>query len=300
VPHSEVATTISTATVGDTQNEFARSALRSQRQRLAAVLRGLADDAWTVQSRCTEWSVHEVVRHLCDVSVRATAILQGEVPVDVDSEGVDPRTAPVAWLADFPDGPPQATCAAFEEASAEVLGEVDRHVRDATGVEVPWFYGPVPWSIAALHLFWDAWVHERDILVPLRRAHESPTVESRAAATYGLTMGCLPAIVLGAPLDETVVLSGNGGGMFRLHVHTDRPSGRQLRLAGYRAAGNVTITAGNGDGDRAGPQPLRGRLVDVIDSLVGRGADLNEVLHGPPERVERLGMLRAFMLPPVA
>ena len=136
--------------------------------------------------------------------------------------------------------------------------------------------------------------------MPLRGPHEAPAVESRAAATYGLLMGCLPAIVAGAPLDETVDLAGDGGGMFRLEARNGQPDGRQLTMAGYRAAGKVAITVGDGDGDRFDVDPLRGRLADVVDSLVGRGPELTEVLHGPPERVQRLGTLRRFMLLPAS
>jgi hypothetical protein len=149
-----------------------------------------------------------------------------------------------------------------------------------------------------LHALWDAWVHERDILLPLRRRCESPAVESRAAATYGLTIGCVPIGLAGTPLDETVVLAGDGGGMFQLEVRDCRQNGRQLAAFDYHAAGKVTITVGDGDGSDI--EPLRGALAGVVDSLVGRGPELTEVLHGPPERVERLGMFRAFMLLPVS
>src|SRR5947207_2641424 len=115
------AVTVSTAAAGEGQNEFAGDALRSQRQRFAALLRGLGDDAWTAQSRCTEWSVHEVVRHLCDLTMKSTAILRGQLPDDVDREGVDPRTAPVAWLARSAGEHPHDTLVAFEDSSAELL-----------------------------------------------------------------------------------------------------------------------------------------------------------------------------------
>src|SRR5207249_3751140 len=193
---------------------------------------GLDEDAWTAQSRCTDWSVHEVTRHLCDVTLKSTALLRGELPEDVGSESVDPRTTPVAWLTRSAGEHPHDTLAVFEDASTELLDEVDRHVRDATDADVQWLYGPLPWSIAVLHVFWDAWVHERDIVVPLRGPHEAPAVESRAAATYGLLMGCSPAIVAGAPLDETVDLAGDGGGMFRLEARNGQPNGRQLTMAG--------------------------------------------------------------------
>src|SRR5439155_7511650 len=108
----------------EAQNQLARDALRSQRQRFAALLGGLDEDAWTAQSRCTDWSVHEVTRHLCDVTLKSTALLRGELPEDVGSESVDPRTTPVAWLTRSAGEHPHDTLAVFEDASAELLDEV--------------------------------------------------------------------------------------------------------------------------------------------------------------------------------
>lgn len=276
------ALTVSTARASDAQNEFVRNALRSQRSRLAALLRNLDDDAWTAPSRCTAWNAHEVVRHLCDATRACTVLLRGELPEGI--EGFDPRTTPDAWLARSAHETPHDTVEVFETTSTELLDEVDRHVRDATSDPVPFLYGPVPWSIAVLHVVWDAWVHERDVLLPLQRGHESPAIESRAAAAYGLLLGCSPAMLQGTPLDECVVLDGAGGGTFRLDSHDNA----------------ITITVDGGDSDVSTAEPLRGALGDVVDSLVGRGPELTEVLRGPQERVQRLGLFRAFMLPPVS
>lgn len=191
---------------------------------------------------------------------------------------------------------PRDTLAVFEDATAELLAEVDRHLGAAADVQ--WLYGPVPWSIAALHVFWDAWVHERDILIPLGQPQDSPAVESRAAATYGLLMAALPTLAVGRSLDETVVLAGDGGGVFRLEAHGDMQSGRQFTMAGYPAEGTIWITVDDGHSTGREAELLGGTLINVVDSLVGREPELTEALQGPPERVQRLSMLRAFMLSP--
>jgi len=140
-------------------------------------------------------------------------------------------------------------------------------------------YGTVHWSIIGLHVFWDAWVHERDIVVPLGRVHDSPAIESRAAATYGLVMSGVPFALLGLPRGETVVLDGDGGGLFELEVDD----------------GCVTVRARGGED---ASNALRGALPSAVDSLVGRAPDLGEVLQGPAERVEALGQMRRFMMTP--
>ena len=280
-PASPPAFIVSTATAHEGQNAFVRDALRSQRQRLAGLLGSLDDDEWTAQSRCTEWTVHEVVRHLCDATLRCTVLLRGGIPEGVDH--FDPRTTPIAWLARSAGERPHDTLVAFEDASTELIDEVDRHFRDATNAHLPFLYGPVPWSVAVLHMVWDAWIHERDIVLPLGRRHGSPVVESRAAAGYGLMVSCWPLMVGGTQLDESVVLAGDGGGSFRLATH----------------AATVTTTLDGADG-WSHSEPLSGALDDVVDSLVGRGPELTEVLSGPAERVQPLGALRALMLLPVS
>jgi uncharacterized protein (TIGR03083 family) len=290
---------VTTGIATEAQNSLAHDALQSQRQGFTTLLRGLDDDDWTAPTRCTEWTLHEVVRHLCDVTLKATALLRGALPEDIGTTNVDPRTSPDEWLARSAGEQPQETVQTFETASSELLEQVARHLSQSSNAEVAWLYGQVPWSIAVLHVFWDAWVHERDILLPMGRSHESPALESRAAAAYGFTMSCLPALVTGSGIEETVVLSGAGGGVFVLEAGSAGPHPRQLTAAGFPATGQVTITISDSEVDDTA-QPLLGSLVEVVDSLVGRGQALDEVLRGPSERVRPLELFRNFLLRPVA
>jgi uncharacterized protein (TIGR03083 family) len=273
--------TVTTGSATEAQARFARDALRSQRRRLFDLFSGFDEETWTAPTRCTEWSVHEVVRHLCDVTLKWRALLRGASPQSLGFEGFDPRTTPVDWLERSATERPADTVRVFERASAELLDEVDQRTECNAADQLPFLYGTVPWSIVVLHGFWDAWLHERDIVIPMGRLHESPEIESRAAATYGLVMSCVPFALFGTPFDETVVLDGDGGGLFQLEARES------------------TVTTWVG-GDEDSRDPLRGALPDVVDSLLGRGPQLTAVLHGPAERVEALGTLRQFILAPVA
>jgi hypothetical protein len=91
----------------------------------------------------------------------------------------------------------------------------------------------------------------------------------------------VPFRLLGTPCKETLVLEGDGGGRFRLEVRDE----------------TVTVTV---NGEEETGEALRGALPGVVDSLIGRAPDLGEVLHGPAERVQQLGMLGRFMRMPVA
>jgi hypothetical protein len=224
--------------------------------------------------------VHDVVRHLCDVTTKWHALLRGE-PLESSGlgEGFDPRATPMTWMERSTGEGPADTLRLFEQASAELLDEVDRRVNSGAADQIPFPYGTVPWSVIALHVFWDAWVHERDIVVALGRTHESSELESRAAAIYGLVMSGVPNGLLGTPLDETIALDGQGGGLFELEVR----------------GATVTVRAG---GEQDARDALRGPLPGVVDSLIGRDPNLADVLHGRAERVEALGKMRRFMLTP--
>ena len=273
--------TVTTGYANESQARFARDALRSQRQRLAELFRGFDDETWAARTLCPEWNVHEVVRHLCDVTLRFHALVRGEPPEQAGTEGLDPRTTPAAWLARSATERPSDTIGVFERASGELLDDVERLTEGGGSDRCVMPYGEVPWSIVVLHVFWDAWVHERDILVPQGRSQDSPEVESRAAAAFGLFVSGLPSKLLGTTIDEVVVLNGTGGGVFALGVRDDTIT--------------VTISA---DADGKAADALRGDLPDVVDSLIGRGPTPSEALHGPAERAERLGGMRRFMRTP--
>ena len=67
-----------------------------QRQRFAAVLQDFAPGDWAAPTRCTDWSAHDVVRHLCDAN--AIAAGTGEHALDL-AAGYDPRITPHEWMA---------------------------------------------------------------------------------------------------------------------------------------------------------------------------------------------------------
>ena len=56
------------AGVCDFDPEHLLDVFGQQRQRFVAVLRGFGPDDWAAPTRCTDWSAHDVVRHLSRVS----------------------------------------------------------------------------------------------------------------------------------------------------------------------------------------------------------------------------------------
>jgi uncharacterized protein (TIGR03083 family) len=146
-----------------------REPMVRQRRRFAAMLAELDDDQWRAPSRCAGWSVQDVVAHLVGVNAfwRASiaAGLGGaptRVLVDFDPVGtpqlmIEPMRvlAPHAVLLQFVES---------NEALLEVVEGLDANGWTALAESPP---GHLPIRLIAQHALWDAWIHERDVALPL-------------------------------------------------------------------------------------------------------------------------------------
>jgi len=172
-------------------------------RRLLATLGGLDADQWSAPSRCAGWATRDVVSHLITVdgfwaaSIGAgragqpTRFLVGFDPVATPAQLVEaaaPRTDP-ELLADLAAGTDQLA------ASLDGL--------DAGGwarvAEAP--PGHLAISEVVVHALWDAWIHERDICLPLGIAVPEEPDEVAAALAYAAAVG--PALLAGAGATRT-------------------------------------------------------------------------------------------------
>src|SRR5262249_8679146 len=189
----------------DLDPEHLLDVFREQRQRFVAVLRGFGPDDWAAPTRCADWSVHEVVRHLCE----GNAIAAGTVDRTVDvTAGFDPRITPRGWLTASAEELPDATLGRLMATTEKllVLGR-DRLARSRRfDVRLP--YGPMDWTVLVLHVFWDSWIHERDVL--LARGTEHPTADDATSyvTAYGLFLAAAVASMFGDPVQEKLKLVG--------------------------------------------------------------------------------------------
>ena len=266
---------VATATRSGVTGDFAAllDALRAQRARVVELGRGLSAEEWRAPSRCTEWNVHEVVRHLVDVKGRIPSVLRGEPTGDTE---FDPNTTPKRWLEETAGLTPADTCDELERTTATQVQAIEEFARSGADRCIPGAYGDLHWTMFVLHVFWDSWLHERDVVLPLGRPHDSSEIENRWAAAYGVSIAAVPTLMIepGVRVGERIGLQGAGGGAFALDV-----------LGEVRVSFDGAIQ----------PDDLRGELGPVLDSMAGRGPELDEVLHGPSERVARLAYVRAFL-----
>ena len=139
-----------------------------QRRRLAATTGGLTDTEWAHPSRCEGWSARDVIG------------IHGTNAFWTQSIAAGLRGEPTRFLATFDPvtSPARSVARSQQLSSAEVR---DRFIESTDALctlleslgtddwtllaEAP--PGHVTISAVAHHALWDAWVHERDILLPL-------------------------------------------------------------------------------------------------------------------------------------
>ncbi len=245
-----------------------------QRRRFVAVLREFGPGEWAAPTRCAGWSAHDVVRHLCDGTPAIAA--------DVDDRtfdlaaGFDPRTTPRRWMAASADEPPGATLDRLEAMTEDALTAAHDRVARGRRFEIPLPYGrKADWTVLTLHIFWDSWIHERDVLLARGAEHPTGGDATGYAAAYGLFLAAAVARLFGHRVRQRLELGGRGGGVFDLD---DR--------------GAVTLTATLGVA-LGGPV-----AAEVVDALAGR-TEVTAVLGELPAGVRTaLTCLAAFFNAP--
>ncbi len=219
------------------------------------------------------WTVADVLRHgvWADDALRRTWAGDRSLV-----EGFDPRRTPDEFVRAERAVPDAEVAGRFCASSAEMVAELESAGPDRFGAPALSPIGDVPWWLAAVHLGWDAWIHERDVLVPLGLAGAGDPSEANTMLAYGLV---LASFFAGRdPLDVAV-------GPVRL-----------------RRGGGTTeawaVGADDGRPGTGGAAELSGDPAATVDALSGRGR-LPDVLAGAPEVVTRLGgMARYFAAVP--
>jgi uncharacterized protein (TIGR03083 family) len=228
-----------------------------QRLRFLGVLQGFGAEDWAAPTRCTDWSAHEVVRHLCDANAIGIAVSSEDGILDV-TEGFDPRTSPRRWLASSAGESPSATLDRFVATTSELLALAHDRLAQGRGFDVRLPYGPMDWTVLLLHGFWDSWIHERDVLLARGAEHPTDGDATAYATAYGLFITAAVASMFGSQIHEQLTLGGDGGGIFEVD-----------------SRGGVTLTVRRATG--AGPC-----AAEVADALAGR-AQIAAALPGLPD-----------------
>ncbi len=167
-----------------------------QRRRLAATVAGFSEEAWSTPSRCDGWTNRDVVAHLesatsfWDLSIRAG--LRGEPTRFLAT--FDPVATPAQIVAGTGHLSSNEVLDRFlvaNERLLELLASLDDEGW-STLAEAP----PGHLTVSALthHDLWDAWIHERDISLPLGCTPDEEPDEITACLRY--VAGLSPAFAL--------------------------------------------------------------------------------------------------------
>ncbi|MEU3855312.1 maleylpyruvate isomerase N-terminal domain-containing protein [Streptomyces sp. NPDC029554] len=248
-------------------------AFRSQRQRFLATVSAWDASFWRSPTRCTLWSVHDVVRHVRDVVSLHIERLGGP-PAPFPMGGpFHPATSPATWLA-----------ASAGQSCEETLDELRLLIdQEARLLEHKALTNPpelvkgqlrrtLHWSVSSAHTFWDAWMHERDIVLPAGAEPVYPAGELRVATMYGLLAAAAPAGWQSRYVRTSLALGGSPDGCYEI-THVDG----SIRVCAASPAESVELSGPTGE---------------VLDSLAGRGPEPQEVFGSSAAAVAQLTLLR--------
>ena len=222
-----------------------------QRRRLLGTLRALSPEEWESPSRCEGWRVQDVVAHLVTVdrfwAASVNAGLSGEPTRFL--VGFDPKATPAALVDSVRETSSVDTLAEFADATEAFCALVESIDEAGWSALAESPMGHVSMSALAHHALWDAWIHERDVLLPLGMQQEQHDDEVLASLRYAAALSPAFAVQNGTAL---------AGGALALTA-TD-PDARVVVTVGDQ----VTVT----DGDApAGALELTGDAVQLIETL---------------------------------
>jgi len=228
--------------------------LLRQRRRMVDILGSLDPELWTVASRCSRWSIQDVVAHLIGTNrFWALSIRSGLAGSPTRLlVGFDPVTTPPMMIEPMRSLSPDAVLNDFSQ-SVDDLASALEGIEDSSWsrpAEAP--PGHVALRSVVLHALWDAWVHERDIVLPLGQSPVEEADEVTASLVYAAVLGPALMAASGQPGTGTLIIRGEDPAI-RFVVD----------------AGETVVARQLGDGDGDAPQ-LDGPTVELLEGLSSR------------------------------
>jgi len=246
----------------------------AQRRRFAALAATFDDGQWTAASRCSQWNVQDVVRHvtqMCGVTLATLRSAQAGERYE-GFAGFAPKVSPHRLVRDAGPEPVERTAYAFSAAVDEVVATVSALDPDDTTLLVMTPPGRQPWPRATLHSLFDSAVHERDVALPLGLPSEPGADELTAIAAYQVLLAARVACLFGSPFTAELHLDG----ATPMTVAIDGPA-----VSVARQTGTGSVVA-------------HGSATAVLDAMTGRGA-LDAVLDAPGDVIAGLASISAMI-----
>ncbi len=246
------------------------SVLKLHHDRLLQEWQGFTNDEWSCPTRNPQWSVHETARHVADAMEQGRLAAEGANALDA-LQDFDPRSTPLEWLSASAGEAPAETCARYAAAAGRFRDAVGSRLAAGDNARATTVYGEAHWTLNVVHVLWDSWIHERDVLLPADKEQTYSAEEARLVGLYGVFMAGVPSKLFGFDLTAIVTLTGR-------HDTT-----LELRCDGGQITSRETL---DGQSQASGDHGL------AIDALSGRGLSVEEALPGAPGE---LALLAAYM-----
>ena len=232
------------------------------RRQFAEDVQSFDEDALAVPSRCAGWSVADVVRHCIDADGWIQAIWTG---APLPFEHFDPTRTPDDFVVAGRSILDPEVRDRYGPSADAVVADVTARPPERWGDAAFSPLGAVPWWLSAVHMFYDSWLHRRDVLLPLGRDPEPAADETLPMVAYSLA---IVGILSSGPTEAEIA---------------------GVRMV--RADGPVVVSAAGGNGADPAAQAA------IVDAISGRGS-LEDALPGEdPALVHRLGALARIFNP---
>ncbi len=258
----------------------------AHRARFESTLRGLSTEDWQRPTRCAAWNVREVIGHLTVVdgfwALTFSNGRDGQEPTTF-LRGFDPSSSTDELVAATLPLSTDELLKRFSSAAVALASVLDPLTDEQWRNRMESPLGHLPMVFSAGHMFWDSWLHERDILEPLGMAMPIAADELLAVTGFSLAFAGLQGGTLDdpnpvgpgpdAPIDATVTFDDLASVALRIRIDTAIEISRADRAEGTTSAGSaaefVDACAG-----RAPLLPVLDRLPDDLAAQIGRAAQV--------------------------
>jgi uncharacterized protein (TIGR03083 family) len=170
------------------------------RRRFAEQVRGLREPDWRATTRCTSWDTKAVLAHLVTVDafwVFTLSAARARNEPTTYLRAFDPSTGTDTQVAEL-DARDDAYVLERFTTGADALIALAQSFTAADWEQIgesP--LGHLPARLLFAHAFWDSWLHERDILVPLGRGAPPEPDELLAVTCFSLCFAGLQGGLVG-------------------------------------------------------------------------------------------------------
>ena len=222
-----------------------------QRRRLVDAAAGFTEDQWAHPSRCAGWTSRDVLVHLDSTNAFwSFAIGQGVAGEPTQFlVTFDPVRSPaelVAGAAALSSAEVLDRFRASTDALCDLLSSLEPADWEALAESPP---GHVSVDAVVHHALWDAWIHERDILLPMDVDSDVEADEVEACLRYA------------AALSPTFALNRGSSERGTLAVEADDPDVAFVVEVGD----HVAVRSGGADEDPT--VRLTGPAIDLLEAL---------------------------------